>query len=160
MRDHIGLSLNLCCNRWLKDISNFSWKEDLKSLYEVWTVKRVVERSDRVLIHNPYCAQARLTPTVQFVWLVRALCTVPKHSTHPARLEEVYLDTVQFALTHKHASTVLTWPIANATNPAIIQQQRWLSVTEWLSTAAKSVKSQSRPLCCFPLCSTRVFTTL
>lgn len=32
---------------------------------------------------DPYCAQTCLAPTVQFVWLVRALCTVLEHSTHP-----------------------------------------------------------------------------
>lgn len=179
MRDHIGLSLNLCYNRWLKNISNFSWKDGfyLKSLYEVCGNFCICEGSNRkirtcadMLNHSrkhvtlmlscsltdyttiysqsvsksrreslaawkdrdsiqskevlgwAHTRQSILCPSTfdprSPVCLTSASALYRPQAQYtslpPARLEEVYFDTVQFTLAHKHTNTVLTWPIANA----------------------------------------------
>ncbi len=46
-----------------------------------FTQPQICFPSKSITLGNPYCAQARLTPKVQFVCLVWVLCTVPKHDT-------------------------------------------------------------------------------
>ena len=83
---------------------------------------------------NHYCAQARLTPKVQFVWPVWALHTVYTFLTL-ARLEEVCFDTQWLLMhEHKHGWAMCTWSIIMRIMPPCMikksRNARGLSVSE------------------------------
>lgn len=104
---------------------------------------------------NPYCAQARLTPKIQFVWQVWALCTVwaqygalswPWHGW-----KKVCSTSTEWMLMHEHSCSTWTWSIIiRITPPHMMKKSRNVSgpsMTKTIQISHKKVSKVSHVLC-------------